>query len=43
LLNLMAETSGSTPTGFPLHGVVGVETEDLGKTWRELWRLEAGD
>jgi phosphohistidine phosphatase len=43
LLNLMAETSGNSPTAFPRHGVVGVETEDRGKTWTELWRLEGGD
>jgi hypothetical protein len=39
----MAETSGNSPTAFPRHGVVGVETEDRGKTWTELWRLEGGD
>ena len=25
---------------FPPHGVVALETEDEGETWRELWRLE---
>jgi phosphohistidine phosphatase len=24
---------------FPQHGVVALETEDEGKTWREIWRL----
>ena len=25
---------------FPQHGVVALETDDEGKTWNELWRLE---
>ena len=28
------------PEGFPLHGLVTVQTHDDGDTWRELWRLE---
>jgi phosphohistidine phosphatase len=26
---------------FPQHGVVALETEDEGETWKELWRLTA--
>jgi phosphohistidine phosphatase len=25
---------------FPQHGVVAVETDDEGNTWREIWRLD---
>ena len=28
-------------TVFPQHGIVALETDDDGETWRELWRLEA--
>ena len=27
---------------FPQHGVVALQTDDKGKTWSELWRLEPG-
>ena len=26
-------------TSFPQHGVVALQTDDAGKTWKELWRL----
>ncbi len=29
-------------TTFPQHGVVALETEDEGETWKELWRLKDG-
>src|SRR5213593_4193723 len=35
-------TGGEAGVSFPLNGVVAVETEDAGQSWRELWRLEAG-
>ena len=30
-----------TPVPFPQHGVVALESDDEGETWRELWRIEA--
>jgi phosphohistidine phosphatase len=36
LLTLLTDRS----PGFPQHGVVALATEDEGKTWKELWRLE---
>jgi phosphohistidine phosphatase len=30
----------SVPAGFPLHGVVALESADEGETWVERWRLE---
>jgi phosphohistidine phosphatase len=32
--------SGNAGADFPPHGVVALVTEDEGKTWRELWRVE---
>jgi phosphohistidine phosphatase SixA len=26
---------------FPAHGVVALQTEDEGETWREVWRIRA--
>jgi len=26
---------------FPLHGIVALQSDDDGQTWRELWRLDA--
>lgn len=28
-------------SGFPLHGVVALSSDDDGATWRELWRIDA--
>jgi phosphohistidine phosphatase len=43
LLRLLAPTpSGDERAAFPPHGVVAVQTDDEGKTWREIWRLESG-
>lgn len=39
LLTVMTE-GGPAPSTFPQHGVVALTTEDAGKTWKELWRLE---
>lgn len=41
---LVMLTSGSavtTPT-FPQHGIVALETDDDGETWKEKWRLVPG-
>jgi phosphohistidine phosphatase len=32
-------TGGEAGVDFPLNGVVALETQDAGETWRELWRL----
>lgn len=39
LLALMTE-GGPTRAAFPQHGVVALTTEDEGKTWKEIWRIE---
>jgi phosphohistidine phosphatase len=39
LLSLI-HRSGAEASGFPQHGMVALETEDEGRTWKELWRLE---
>ena len=41
LPRLLAELSPHARP-FPPHGVVAVETDDEGTTWKELWRLETG-
>lgn len=33
-------TGGEAGVSFPVHGIVALESEDEGETWRELWRLE---
>jgi hypothetical protein len=38
---LLALLSSDAET-FPQHGVVALETQDEGETWKELWRLENG-
>ena len=35
-------TGGQPGADFPLNGVVALETEDRGETWKELWRLANG-
>ena len=42
LLTLLTGTA-EAHSYFPQHGVVALETEDEGKTWKELWRLEVRD
>jgi phosphohistidine phosphatase len=32
-------TGGEAGVSFPPHGIVALESEDEGETWRELWRL----
>ena len=41
LLAVIASGTGARDdaSGFPLHGVVALETNDEGKTWTEIWRL----
>jgi phosphohistidine phosphatase len=38
LLTLLTLAEGGR--SFPQHGVVALQTDDEGKTWREIWRLE---
>ena len=41
LLTLMLSTAhGADVRSFPQHGVVAVQTDDEGKTWKEIWRIE---
>ena len=40
-LLLTGDTNGAA-TAFPTHGVVALESDDDGETWRELWRVENG-
>ena len=35
-------TGGEAGTDFPPHGIVALETDDEGATWREVWRIESG-
>lgn len=39
-LHAMMVRTDEVSAGFPLHGVVALETLDEGQTWSELWRLE---
>ena len=40
LLALMVSTGpGGGGRVFPQHGMVALQTDDEGKTWREIWRL----
>ena len=40
LLTLLALTAADAHPAFPQHGVVALGSEDEGKTWKELWRIE---
>jgi phosphohistidine phosphatase len=40
LLGLLTGTEAEAFSSFPQHGVVALETEDEGKTWKEIWRIE---
>jgi phosphohistidine phosphatase len=41
LLTLLLTGGDERFVAFPQHGVVALESEDEGRTWTELWRLEA--
>jgi phosphohistidine phosphatase len=41
LLNLLT-TGADALASFPPHGIVALETQDEGKTWREVWRATDG-
>ena len=41
LLGLLTTGSTDSRGAFPQHGVVALETQDDGETWKEVWRLEA--
>jgi phosphohistidine phosphatase len=38
LLSLLVERREGMSV-FPLHGVVALESDDAGETWKEMWRL----
>jgi len=40
LLRLLLAASEQSAVAFPKHGVVALESQDEGETWKELWRLE---
>ena len=40
LLTLLLAAPEQSTTMFPQHGMVALESEDEGKTWKELWRIE---
>lgn len=42
LLGLLLTGRDDQEGSFPLHGVVALETDDDGDTWREIWRIESG-
>jgi phosphohistidine phosphatase len=39
LLALLLTRQPDELADFPQHGIVALETEDEGETWREIWRL----
>jgi phosphohistidine phosphatase len=40
LLRLLLGAPDDGALSFPQHGVVALESDDGGETWREVWRLE---
>ena len=41
LLSLLLTGHENAPGSFPQHGVVALETDDEGETWKEIWRVES--
>ena len=41
LLALLTAADPHASAPFPPHGIVALETNDEGTTWRELWRVES--
>ena len=41
LLSLLLTGDENAPVPFTQHGVVALETDDEGQTWREMWRVES--
>ena len=39
LPRLLSLLLGGAPGTFPLHGVVALESDDEGETWKEIWRI----
>jgi phosphohistidine phosphatase len=39
---LTADGQGAADRPFPQHGVVALQSNDEGKRWNEIWRLEVG-
>ena len=42
LMLMLSPTDSPGVESFPQHGMVAVRTDDEGKTWREMWRIESG-
>jgi phosphohistidine phosphatase len=42
LLSLLLASQDDRMLVFPQHGIVALASDDEGETWRELWRIEAG-
>ncbi|MGB7219926.1 MAG: hypothetical protein WBD07_14095 [Vicinamibacterales bacterium] len=40
LLTVLLGAPEPSAVTFPKHGMVALESEDEGKTWREIWRIE---
>ena len=38
LLTFLLAAGAEAPAPFPTHGVVVLESDDQGRTWREVWR-----
>jgi phosphohistidine phosphatase len=43
LPRLLSLLLARAPATVPLHGVVGLESDDEGATWRETWRIPGTD
>jgi phosphohistidine phosphatase len=43
LLSLLVDGQEDTIVNFPSHGMVALETDDGGRTWREIWRVESAE
>jgi phosphohistidine phosphatase len=39
LPHLLSLLLGGASATFPLHGVVALESDDEGETWKEIWRI----
>jgi phosphohistidine phosphatase len=40
LLSLLLNGTIGSGSAFPQHGIVAVDSQDAGETWKEIWRLE---
>jgi phosphohistidine phosphatase SixA len=40
LPRLLSLLLAGAPATLPLHGVVALESDDKGETWKEIWRIQ---